>query len=67
MDIIATNLSLVERFYFVLHYFEVAIIFKLAFHGDNEDTFQKIQRRKLGINFVMLLFLTVVGVNIYLG
>ena len=31
VNIIGLNVGLVERFYFVLHYFEVAIIFKLAF------------------------------------
>ena len=31
VDVIGTTISLLERFYFVLHYFEVAIIFKLAF------------------------------------
>ena len=31
VNMMGTNISLLERFYFVLHYFEVAIIFKLAF------------------------------------
>ena len=49
VNIIGLNVGLVERFYFVLHYFEVAIIFKLAFQGDNEEAYLEIKRRKRAI------------------
>ena len=49
--------SLMERMYFILNYFEVSLIFKLAFQPRSLDLVKRIKRRKCLIYSIIVLFM----------